>query len=102
MPLRVLLFVGLLVWGPLNVALGAEGSRVIGDESVTVLGVRIGSSTFKDVVARLGEAKSWHAGDAALSESKICYRVPFQTGEAVIVFASNSEMAVPKFKVTAV
>lgn len=98
----VLLLVGLLVWGPFHVALSAEGSRVIGDESVTVLGVRIGSSTFKDVIARLGEAKSWHTDDAALSESKICYRVPSSTGEAIIVFASNSEMAVPKFKVTAV
>ena len=102
MPFRVLLLVGLLVLGPFHVALSAEGSRVIGDESVTILGVRIGSSTFKDVIARLGEAKSWHTGDAALSESKICYRASSSIGETVIVFASNSEMAVPKFKVTAV
>ena len=97
-----LLIVSLMVWGPMHLAMGAEASRTIGDESVTLLGIRIGTHLFKDVTARLGKAEPWHTGDAGLAESKLCYRAPSPDGEVIVVFASNSEMAVPRFKVTAV
>jgi len=74
--------------------------HAIPEAALTVLGITAGSSqTLHDVTRRLGPAKSWHTGDASASESKVCYKVPSEAGDVVVVFASSGEMGGPKGQV---
>ncbi len=77
--------------------------NVIAEKTVTFLGVIAGSrQTLIDVKKHLGESSVWHTGDASTSESKVCYRLEGETGEVIVVFASNSEMSSPKGQVTSI
>lgn len=77
--------------------------NVIAEKTVTFLGVVAGSrQTLNDVKKHLGESSVWHSGDASTSESKVCYRLDGETGEVIVVFASNSEMSSPKGQVTSI
>jgi len=74
--------------------------HAIPEAALTVLGITAGSpQTLHDVTRRLGEAKSWHTGDASTSESKVCYTVPSAAGDVVVVFASSGEMGGPEGQV---
>ena len=77
--------------------------NTIAEKTVTFLGVIPGSQqTLNDVKKQLGESSVWHTGDAGTSESKVCYRLESETGEVIVVFASNSEMSSPKGQVTSI
>ena len=76
---------------------------MIAEKTVTFLGVTAGSrQTLNDVKKHLGQSGMWHTGDASASESKVCYRAEGDTGEVIVVFASNSEMSSPKGQVTSI
>ena len=80
-----------------------SAKHAIPEAALTVLGITAGSSqTLHDVTRRLGPAKSWHTGDASTSESKVCYKIATDAGEAVIVFASGLEMAWPAGQVMSI
>ena len=57
--------------------------------NVSALGLKLGTHTLDDVVARLGNAERVYTGDASTAETSVCYQAGH--GE-VIVFASNDEM----------
>ena len=101
---RTLLTCGLYV---LTLALSSCATSAVADNldrrSLTILGITPGESTFNDVTRLYGAASQWHAGDAAGSETKICFRLSSGKTEAFVVFASNAEMAgAPHYVVTAV
>lgn len=73
------------------------------DINLELLGFRVGETKIlQDILTRFGSTRIWHTGDAAESESKICYRVASKMGEIVIVFASSEEMAVPKGQINSI
>lgn len=73
------------------------------DSNLELLGFRVGEAKIlQDILTRLGSTRIWHTGDAAESESKICYRVASKRGEIVIVFASSEEMAAPKGQINSI
>ena len=85
------------------IAAAAAGQRQIENGAITLFGITAGSSqTLSEVTARLGPAKQWHTGDAAGSESKLCYRLGQGSEATILVFASNSEMGAPKGQVNAI
>jgi len=72
-------------------------------ESLRILDVAVGGTqTLQDVITRFGKTKIWHTGDAAESETKICYRIRTKDEESVVVFASNGEMASPAGQINAI
>lgn len=85
----------LLTMGAASAATGLDR------HSLQILGITPGESTFANVIRLYGGAKQWHSGDAATSETKICFH--FRTGgrDTFVVVASNSEMAgAPSYVVT--
>jgi hypothetical protein len=89
--------------GSLLLALNsAAAEKTVPEAAVTFLGITAGAdTTLSDVAKRLGVAKQWHTGDAANSESKLCYVVR-ATQPYIVVFASNSEMSAPKGQVSSI
>lgn len=67
--------------------------------SISILGIELGAHSLNDVQSRLGSGNMVKSGDAAMSETSICYKT--LAGE-FIQFASNSEMAVDSLGVTAI
>jgi len=99
MTLVIAVLVGALTLGAIQASY-AMNAEPLDDASLTFLGVRaVGSNTLTDVVARLGTTAVWGTGDAAESESQICYSVPTTNGSVIVVFASNNAMSEPKGQV---
>lgn len=85
------------------IAGASAAERQIADHAMTFLGITAGSGqTLSDVVALHGPATQWHTGDAASSESKLCYRIGEGPEAVIVVFGSYSEMASPKGQVNAI
>ncbi len=85
---------------PLTTAMAnGNNDQGIDLDSLRILDISAGGvQTLQDVIIRFGETKIWHTGDAAESETKICYLVGTGTkddDESVVVFASDREMASP-------
>lgn len=81
----------------------AGADSIIGHNSLTFLGITPGESTLNDVTRAFGKAETWRTGDAAASETKICYRMSVVSEETTVVFASHSEMAgPPNYRVTSI
>jgi hypothetical protein len=79
----------------------ASAATGLDRHSLQMLGITPGESTFADVIRLYGGTKQWHSGDAAASETKMCFH--FRTGgrDTFVVVASNSEMAgAPNYLVT--
>jgi hypothetical protein len=96
MTLVIAVLVGALTLGAIQASY-AMNAEPLDDASLTFLGVRaVGSNTLTDVVARLGTTAVWGTGDAAESESQICYSVPTTNGSVIVVFASNNAMSEPR------
>jgi len=99
MTLVVAVILGALTLGAAQVSYSSDAGP-LDDASLTFLGVRVGgSNTLSEVAARMGATVVWGTGDAATSESQICYRVPTTGRRVIIVFASNNEMSQPKGQV---
>lgn len=58
-----------------------------------ILGFRLGEHSFDDARRLFGQAQRWHSGDAAASESKVCYLVRDSEEQATLVLSANSEMS---------
>lgn len=55
----------------------------------SVMDFVLGADDFREAVERIGPAEQWHSGDAATSETKVCY----VTGGLTLVLARNEEMS---------
>ncbi|MBN1254750.1 MAG: hypothetical protein JXA50_05700 [Deltaproteobacteria bacterium] len=70
-----------------------EGKGLLDQKHRDVNGFILGVDSFHEADQIFGEAQKWHSGDAATSESKICFLSQDRNQKVIIVFASNSEMS---------
>jgi hypothetical protein len=83
--------------GPCMEGAPAESSKpsqgVLPKAHREVLGFTVGAGNFAEAKKALGSANEWHSGDAASSETKICYFSPDSKAPVTVVLAQNSEMS---------
>ena len=58
-----------------------------------IKGFILGIDSFEKAQAIFGKATTWHSGDAAGSESKVCYYSGENTSQDIIMFSADSEMS---------
>ena len=62
---------------------------VVPETHRSVMGFVLGADDFHEAAERIGPAAQWHSGDAASSETKVCY----VTDGLTLVMARNEEMS---------
>jgi len=99
---KLILFalINLFLFSSLTIGSTIKKGKDLEESSRTILGIIVGKHSLYDVQKKLGNTEIWEDGDAALAESKLCYLFKVETGEIVVFFASNSEMAGPSLEIT--
>ena len=86
-----------------SAAFAGENGRALSRADLAVLDFAPGGiKTLGDVTRKLGQAASWHTGDASESENKVCYVLASEPAPMYLVFGSSGEMASPKGQVNTI